>query len=116
MGRDPGALATLATTPFEVAFDTLDGTMLRGARGSTGAAAFHREVAQHLITGGLYVPPQGFWLHLSLAYCGPGHHRAAIMPIAWHADQFLMVRSIPRVGHQIMGRWPLIDPQLGFAL
>lgn len=114
-------LGGFASAPFDVVFDTLDGRVLRGACGSTAASQFHRAIARHLAAAGFRIGPQGFWLHLTLAYRGPAHPRTAIEPIAWRVEQFALVRSV-HAGidgpgrHETLDMWPFTNLQLALAL
>jgi 2'-5' RNA ligase len=108
------ALGAVRFDPFEVLFDEIDGTLLRGGAGSSEAKAFHQALRRAALPCGVELPLHNFWLHHSLAYKGEGRPRARIDPIGWRVEEFLLVRSDH--GHELLGRWPLVGRQYALAL
>lgn len=103
------ALAALRFDPFDVLFDEIDGTLLRGRKGLAAPAAFHRLLRRAASNCGVELPAHAFRLHLSLAYQGAARPRTRIDPVGWLAEEFQLVRS--RHGHELLGRWPLFRRQ-----
>lgn len=111
------ALQHLVYAPFDVAFDTVERRMLRGRNGIHMAAQFHRALRRCAAMCGVPLPEHDFWLHMSLAYRGPSLERAhKVDPISWRVEDFLLIRSIPRHGHEVLGRWPLHERQYALSL
>lgn len=108
------AFGAVVFDPFDVVFDEIDGTLLRGGAGSSEAAALHRALRRAALTCGVPLPLHNFWLHLSLAYKGAGRPRARIEPIGWQVEEFQLVLSDH--GHTVLGRWPLVRRQYALAL
>jgi hypothetical protein len=101
--------------PFEVRFDQLEGRLLRGRKGIAAPTLFHGVLRRHAAVCGVPLPEYNFWLHLSLAYRGPGPIGIRkIDPIGWKVEEFLLVRS--NKGHEELGRWPLVKRQYALAL
>ena len=109
------ALDELWLDPFEVAFDQLEGRLLRGRRGMAAPALFHRTLRRLAAACGVPLPDHDFWLHLSLAYRGPAPTGVRkVDPIGWLVEEFLLIRSDR--GHEALGRWPLLKRQYALAL
>jgi len=106
-------LANFWFEPFAVAFDQVEGRLLRGRRGMNGAALFHRALRSLLSVYGIELPVYNFWLHLSLAYKGIALAAPRkIDPIGWLVEDFRLIRSVEGIGHEELGRWPLLQRQL----
>jgi len=111
------ALASLWFEPFAVAFDQVEGRLLRGRQGMPGAGLFHRALRSLLSVYGIELPAHDFWLHLSLAYRGIAlASPRKIDPIGWLAEDFRLIRSVEGHGHEELGRWPLIQRQYPLLL
>lgn len=108
-------LGAISAEPFPVTFDLIAGNLLRSARGTPLAAAFHRLLRRHAEMSGMPIPRYDFWLHLSLAYRGAAITSARkIDPVGWMVEEFLLVRSDK--GHELLDRWPLRRHQYALAL
>ena len=103
--------------PFDVTFDQLEGRLLRGARGTSAAAHFHRALRAQAALCGVPLPEHNFWLHMTLAYKGFSlDGPLPITPIAWRVEEFQLIRSITGEGDEEIGCWPLINRQFELAL
>ena len=110
------ALAALQADPFAVAFDTVKDNALVGVQATRGLRAFRKALAGHLAAFGVPVPLYKSRPHISLAYGLPTRRRAAIPPIGWQVEEFLLIRSIHGEGrHEELGRWPLTARQGSFG-
>jgi len=109
-------LATIDAEPCAIAFDRIDGNLLRGRKGLSGLRELQRKLARQVARLGFPIPAYSFSPHLSLAYGAPSDASAAIHPISWPATEFLLIRSIHGVGHEQLGRWPLRRRQLELPL
>lgn len=108
-------LGAIWAEPFSVMFDLIAGNLLRCAKGTPSAAAFHRVLRRHAEMSGRPIPTYDFWLHLSLAYRGAAIAAARkIDPISWTVEEFLLIRSDH--GHELLDRWPLRQRQYALAL
>lgn len=76
--------------------------------------AFHRALGRAALRCGVALPVHNFWLHLSLAYKGMGVPRREIDPIGWRVEEFQLILSDH--GHDVLGRWPLVQRQYALAL
>lgn len=105
----------MSADPFPVMFDLIAGNLLRTAKGTPPASAFHRLLRRRAEMCGVSIPNYDFWLHLSLAYRGVAIAAARkIDPIVWTVEEFLLVRS--NKGHELLDRWPLRQRQYALAL
>jgi len=109
-------LRTVDAEPCAVAFDRLDGNLLRGRKGLLGLRDFQRRLVRQVDRLGFPIPAYSFSPHLSLAYGAPPDRRAIIEPIGWLVTEFLLIRSIHGVGHEQLGNWPLRRRQLELPL
>jgi 2'-5' RNA ligase len=107
-----GLLGTIDAEPCAVAFDRLDRNLLRARKGLTGLRDFQRRLVRQVDRLGFPIPEYRFWPHLSLAYGAASDAQANIEPIGWLVTDFLLIRSIHGVGHELLGRWPLRRRQL----
>jgi len=107
-------LGALYFDPFDVVLDTIDRRALRGRKGMPAPAAFHRALRRAALRCGVELPVHNFWLHLSLAYKGMGVPRREIDPIGWRVEAFQLILSDH--GHEMLGRWPLVQRQYALAL
>lgn len=98
--------------PCPIAFDRLDGNLLRGRNGLSGLRDLQRRLVRQVDRLGFGIPAYNFWPHLSLAYGPASATKAVIDPIGWLVTEFQLVRSIHGVGHELLGRWPLHRRQL----
>ena len=102
-----GLLRNVDAEPCPIGFDRIDGNILRGRNGLTGLRAFQRMLAWQVARLGFALPVHDFWPHLTLAYRGASSANGRIEPISWLVEEFLLVRSVHGVGHELLGRWPL---------
>jgi 2'-5' RNA ligase len=100
-------LRTVDAEPCAVAFDRLEGSLLRGRKGLTGLRELQRKLARQACRLGVPLPEFRFSPHVSLAYGAAPDRKNAIAPIGWLATEFLLVRSVHGVGHEPLGSWPL---------
>ncbi|MBB4099615.1 2'-5' RNA ligase family protein [Sphingomonas kyeonggiensis] len=114
LGRLREELGALYFDPFDVALDAIDRRALRGRKGMPAPAAFHRALRRAARRCGVELPVHNFWLHLSLAYKGMGVPRREIDPIGWRVEEFQLILSDH--GHEVLGRWPLVQRQYALAL
>jgi 2'-5' RNA ligase len=102
--------------PFEMAFDQIDGTVLRASSRMRTPAQFQRMLRRRAEMCGIPLPPYTFDPHLTLAYKGvrlAGVRK--IPPISWRVEDFLLVRSGDGK-HEELGRWPLVRRQYTLPL
>jgi 2'-5' RNA ligase len=114
------AAETLATQPFEVAFDravSFEGRpgnrpfVLRGGDGLAALIAFQQTLAQAMIRTGSRIgkwAETNFTPHVTLLYDGRSVAEQAIKPIGWTVSEFALVHSlVGQTRHVVLGRWPL---------
>ena len=110
------AAASLDAEPFMVVFDTLNRNALVGTVATRGLRAFRKTLVRHLGALGLPIPPYTSRPHISLVYGVESDRKAAIQPIGWQVEEFLLIRSVHGEGrHEELGRWPLIARQGSFG-
>jgi 2'-5' RNA ligase len=58
--------------------------------------------------------PENFRPHMTLGYGPRSRHRRTIGPIAWLADQIVLIESwVGKNRHRIVASWPLLPPRQG---
>ncbi len=108
------AMALLRAEPCEIRFDRLNGNALVGGA-MPGLRAIQRAMARLLLTQGFPVPDYEFRPHLSVTYGERPGRNGSIPPIAWRAEEVLLIRSLKgRRRHVELARWPLRAAQLSF--
>lgn len=106
----------LRVGPAAVMFDRLVASpglaALRPSRTSKGLAALAGEIAAPVGRSGLLRPGYRCSPHLTLGYRdGPAFARP-VEPIAWRADELVLVHShVGATRHDVVGRWPLSSRQ-----
>lgn len=122
----PGSLVTaltsvgdsIAAAPIRVVLDRVGGgehsIALRPGRRLAALDALHRQLGERSRAAGVesragYV----FNPHLTLGYRDGRPFGMAVPPIAWTARKLMLIHShLGRTRHEVLGRWPLADPQL----
>lgn len=105
---------SMPSEPFEVCFDRIRGNALVG-RNTASLRQFQRELVRRLTARGLFVPDYAFEPHVSLAYAEWQPRNIPIEPIRWTFDEFLLVNSVHRKGHKLLGEWTLRRKQGDFG-
>lgn len=111
------AAAAVAAAPFRIAFNRAarfgSGKgdrpfVLIGDDGVTGAARFRQMLSLELRMADLGKWPANFTPHLTLLYDKTLPDDQDIAPIAWTAQEFVLLRSVVgQTRHDVLGRWPL---------
>ncbi|MBC9033353.1 hypothetical protein IAG41_13230 [Sphingomonas sp. JC676] len=104
------AAASLQAEPFEVTLNRVRGNALVG-NAMRPMRDFQRALVMRLATFGLITLDYDFDPHVSLAYTDWQPRNIRIDPISWRVEEFLLVNSIHGEGHELLGRWPLIQRQ-----
>lgn len=108
----------IAAAPIGIAFDRVGGgersIALRPSRRIAALDALQRQLAERSRAEGIerragYV----FNPHMTLGYRDGRSFTAAAPPVAWTARELVLIHShLGRTRHDVLGRWPLVDPQL----
>jgi 2'-5' RNA ligase len=111
------AAASVTAAPFRIAFNraTRFGSgkgerpfVLMGDDGVTGAARFRQTLSLELRMADLGKWAASFTPHLTLLYDKVLPDDQDIAPIAWTAQEFVLLRSVVgQTRHEVLGRWPL---------
>jgi 2'-5' RNA ligase len=108
------AAASMRAEPFPVAFNRIRDNALVGSR-MRSLHTFQNALVQRLRAFGLILPDYAFRPHVSLAYTERQRRNIRVEPIGWRVEEFLLVNSVHGQGHQLLGRWPLVDLQGSFG-
>jgi 2'-5' RNA ligase len=108
----------IATAPIEIVLDRVGGgersIALRPSRRIAALDALHRQLVELGCAAGIgqragYV----FNPHMTLGYRDGQPFGMAVPPVAWTACELVLIHShLGRTRHEVVGRWPLVDPQL----
>lgn len=107
------AAETLAAPPLRIVFDKLVAAernlLLLPAEPLDHLRAFQQRLALALAVRGVKPDPAWrFHPHVTLRRGPPGDVAGAILPIAWTATEFVLIRSLPDpFRHETVGAWPL---------
>jgi 2'-5' RNA ligase len=99
------ALGAVRFDPFEVLFDEIDGTLLRGGAGSSEAKAFHQALRRAALPCGVELPLHNFWLHHSLAYKDEGRREPGSIRLAGASRNSCSCAAIMATNCSGAGRW-----------
>jgi len=105
-----GMLWTASSKSLEVAFDRIDGNLLKGRRAQPAPSQIHRALAHHMLRCGAPIAWHSFWLHLSLDYGVPPTGCTPISPLSWMVDQLLLIES-GKGQHVLLGTRRLVRRQ-----
>ncbi|HTW35374.1 MAG TPA: 2'-5' RNA ligase family protein [Rhizomicrobium sp.] len=109
--------ASVAAAPFRIAFNRA--ARFRGGKGErpfvlvgddgvTGVARFRQPLSFELRKADLGKWPAAFTPHLTLFYDKVLPEDQDVAPVAWTAQEFVLVRSlVGQTRHEVLGRWPL---------
>jgi|HubBroStandDraft_5_1064220.scaffolds.fasta_scaffold69781_2 2'-5' RNA ligase len=111
--------ASVAAAPFRVALNRMTRfggkggkdkrpLVLAGDDGVAGLGQFRQRLCMQLRLADLTKRPGSFTPHLTLLYDDPLPPDQDVPPIAWTAQDFVLVRSlVGQSKHEVLGRWPL---------
>lgn len=108
----------IAAAPICIMLDRVGGgersIALRPGRRIAALDALHRQLGEHGRAVG--IEPRAdtaFSPHMTLGYRDGRPFGMAVPPIAWTARELMLIHShLGRTRHEVLGRWPLADPQL----
>ena len=112
------ALARVRVAPFELSFDQVASFaghrdklpfVLRADHGNAPLRAFHAQLATSLREAGLgQFTGASFDPHVTLAYDARLVAPAAVGPVSWQAQEFVLIHSLlGQTRHIPLARWPL---------
>lgn len=104
------AAASLEAEPLPLMFHRLHGNLLKG-KNMRAIKDFQHALVRRLESFDVPLLDYAFDPHATLAYTEWQQRNIPIDPIAWTANEFLLVNSIHGVGPELLGRWPLISRQ-----
>lgn len=104
--------------PAPVTLDTLSGlsgpVVLRSSHRLDGLAALHAELDAAMRRAGLLRAGYRWRPHVTLGYAHGAGFERSISPIAWQADEFVLIHSyVGETRHVVRGRWSLSTCQDG---
>jgi 2'-5' RNA ligase len=108
----------VAAAPVEIVLDRVGGgersIALRPGRRIAALDALHRQLDERSRAAGI-APRAGYAFnpHMTLGYRDGQPFGMAVPPVAWTARELVLIHShLGRTRHEVLGRWPLADPQL----
>lgn len=105
------AAASLQAEPFEIALNRISGNALVGSR-MQALRDFRHALVARLDLLGVEMPDYTFKPHASLTYEEWQQRNIAVSPIAWRADELLLINSVHGKGHELIESWKL-QPRQG---
>jgi 2'-5' RNA ligase len=109
---------SLGVGPVEVTLDVATGSgrsvALRPAHRNAALARLHARIAEDAAACGIAERPgYSFAPHMTLGYRAGEPFSERVAPVGWMADELVLIDShVGRTRHEVLGRWPLVDPQL----
>ena len=109
------AMRAFNAEPFSVAFDRVEGNMLKPCKGLRRPGQFQSALRYHITVHDVKLPAYKFGLHLNLEYKNASDRRSSIQRISWPVDEILLVESVNGEGRHILrGSWRLMHRQGAF--
>jgi len=107
----------IAAAPIPIVLDRVGGgdrsIALRPSRRIAALDALHRQLGERSRAAGIE-PRAGYAFnpHMTLGYRDGQPFGMAVAPIVWAARELVLIHShLGRTRHEVLGRWPLVDPQ-----
>lgn len=106
----------ISQAPFKVSFDEVAtfaqgaerrALVMTGGDGVIGAARLHESLDRDIRAHGLRGGRSSCWPHMTLLYDRWRTEPFSVRPLSWRVTDFVLVRSVPREPHVVLGRWTL---------